>query len=305
MRRAGVRARCASRCSASTRSDISPAICQLRRDLASPPQLSNEPQRRRDDLIIDLRGVQLHIHRLAHRDLGRADVTGQECIDEHALELLDPRSAYSTRVVAVLVAHRAIQSDPTPNRWLTQILWQAGATRSACAAAHAPGGLGPRHGAHRDCGVSVRGSACGEVQPLDLTVSAVRGPLGAGRVIVSVPTVGPHAGPTRSLVVEIRRVGSIGLDRKASAPTCRACSWVGSGEIAISAGRPRSLRERHNRSPLRRRRGDRQSPAADATARTSQHLRRVKDAFDLVTLGVQKACRQVRAEPVSLDEQHP
>ena len=65
------------------------------RDVAALPQLADEPQRGRDDLVVDLRRGEPGLHRLADHGLGRDLVTGQQRRGVGAAELADARLAVS------------------------------------------------------------------------------------------------------------------------------------------------------------------------------------------------------------------
>ena len=69
------------------------------RDLASLPKRAEEPERRGDDLVIDLRRAQLGIHRLADCDLGRDLVTREQRGGVRAPELADLHLVRLTPVV--------------------------------------------------------------------------------------------------------------------------------------------------------------------------------------------------------------
>ena len=77
------------------------------RDLAPLPQLADAPERGRDDLIIDLGGREVGVHRLANRDLRRPLVAGEQRVRVHATKLADRNGVILTPVVLMSVGHRS------------------------------------------------------------------------------------------------------------------------------------------------------------------------------------------------------
>ena len=120
------------------------------RDLASLPSVADEPQRRGDDLVIDLGRRELGIHRFADRDLRRSLVTGEKRVCECPAQLADPRRVSVTRVVVRMVAHR-LRSRPIPARRRGRAsppigplvalarYFAYGTTRRGCSPSHARG----------------------------------------------------------------------------------------------------------------------------------------------------------------------